>query len=297
MSSTSPPDGPGPFPTGSFPTGSFPTDPSRSPGQEASSNLYLVTFLATLFLLLFVSCGIVLRSYILRRRYQRRLEEALGSGLLLAPRAQGSKKKRLGTKPKIINTWLTEGGEKWNQMMPLSAQPVFVKRKIRENPAVQQTTTNDTTTIQPSTVLTTAGDPSNLSCPQTGPTSSGHNRMTNLFTRFRRQSLHDVEELVHTNANGEKQAPGPNYKIRVEMLQLSVFISMPSPHRSQKKHQILENTDPDRDEEEADDEDPELPNMVFGVTRVNYRQPKSTQSPTLPPLPTPTMHQSDMVVS
>ena len=64
-----------------------------------------------------MSCGIVLRSYILRRRYQRRLEEALGTGLLLAPRAQGSKRKRFGTKPKMINTWLTEGGEKWNQMM------------------------------------------------------------------------------------------------------------------------------------------------------------------------------------
>lgn len=119
-----------------LPIPSLPPDPRHSSAPETSSNLYLypyyfsipfifslqfpfflsITFLATLFVLLVVSCGIVLRSYILRRRYQQRLEEALGSGLLLAPRAQGSKRKRLGTKPKIISTWLAEGGEKWNQM-------------------------------------------------------------------------------------------------------------------------------------------------------------------------------------
>jgi len=81
------------------------------------------------------------------------------------------------------------------------------------------------------------------------------------------------------------------------MLQLSVLISMPSPNRSQKKNHILENIDPDQDEEEADDEDSELPNVVFGVTRVNYRQPKSTLESDTAPLPKPRMHQSDMVVS
>ena len=68
-------------------------------------------------MLLIISAGIVVRSYILRRRYQRRLEDALGTGQLLAPRAQGSKIKRLGSTPKIINAWVAEGGDKWNQMM------------------------------------------------------------------------------------------------------------------------------------------------------------------------------------
>ena len=49
----------------------------------------------------------------------------------------------------------------------------------------------------------------------------------------------------------------------------------------------------EKTEEEAEDE---LPNLVFGVTRVNYRQPKSASSPTLPPqLPIPTVHQTNEV--
>ena len=76
-----------------------------------------IAFLAILFLLLIISAGIVARSYILRRRYQRRLEDAMGPGLLLAPRAQGSKIKSFSTMPKMFNTWLAEGGDKWNDMM------------------------------------------------------------------------------------------------------------------------------------------------------------------------------------
>jgi hypothetical protein len=104
--------------------------------------------------------------------------------------------------------------------------------------------------------------------------------MTNIFSRFRPISLHNTLEP------DEKQAPipsTPNYKIRVEMLQLAVLIAMPSPRRSQKDS-VLENLDldPDDDEKESD----ELPNIVFGVTRVNYRQ---SPNPTLPPLqPKPT---------
>lgn len=117
--------------------------------------------------------------------------------------------------------------------------------------------------------------------------------MTNCFARFCQLSVLDIDgtEPVRTDAKGTKQDPSgstPNYRIRVEMLQLSVLISMPSPNRSQKKNSILESADLDRDEEETDDKDLELPNMVFGVTRVNYRQPKST--------PSPMIHQSDVAV-
>ncbi|KAF5315265.1 hypothetical protein D9619_007199 [Psilocybe cf. subviscida] len=136
------------------------------------SNLYLVTFLATLFILLLISGAIVMRSYFLRRRYQRRLEEALASGLVLAPRAQGGKRKRFGAKPGLFEVYVREPtrptesgrgdakygppsvGEKdtllekdplgvvggggsslqwgsWGTILPLSAQPIFVKRKYR----------------------------------------------------------------------------------------------------------------------------------------------------------------------
>ena len=53
----------------------------------------------------------------MRRRQRQRLEDAFGPHHLLAPRAQGSKIKRLGAMPKMFDTWLAEGGDKWNQMM------------------------------------------------------------------------------------------------------------------------------------------------------------------------------------
>lgn len=65
-----------------------------------------MTFLATLFLLLLVSCAIVLRSYILRRRYQRQIENALALGIVLTPRAPGSKRKRFGVRPHMYESWI-----------------------------------------------------------------------------------------------------------------------------------------------------------------------------------------------
>jgi len=75
-----------------------------------------VTFLATLFLLLFLSCAIILRSFILRRRYQRRLEEAMAAGLVLTPRTPGSRQTRFGVKPKIFDSWFINGDEKWAEV-------------------------------------------------------------------------------------------------------------------------------------------------------------------------------------
>lgn len=86
---------------------------TRSRASSLSDLSTSVTFLATLFLLLFLSCAIILRSYILRRRYQRRLEEAMAAGLVLTPRAPGSRQTRFGVKPKIFDSWFINGDEKW----------------------------------------------------------------------------------------------------------------------------------------------------------------------------------------
>ncbi|KAF9483449.1 hypothetical protein BDN70DRAFT_891697 [Pholiota conissans] len=120
--------------TASSPPTSSPSAPpqDRDHGSSPSSNLYLVTFLATLFLLLFVSCAIVLRSYVLRQRYNRRINEAMAAGLFLAPRAQGSKRKRFGVRPSFDEAWLAPGGPKWDRISPLSAQPIMVKRRLRD---------------------------------------------------------------------------------------------------------------------------------------------------------------------
>lgn len=91
------------------------TPASLSP--QPPSDPRRITFLATLFLLLFISCTIVLRSFIIRRRFQRQIDEALAAGIILAPRAQGSRKRRYGHKPKFHTSWVAQGGEKWDEMM------------------------------------------------------------------------------------------------------------------------------------------------------------------------------------
>ncbi|KAF8964370.1 hypothetical protein BDZ97DRAFT_1919057 [Flammula alnicola] len=294
-------------PTSSLPSPSDSSSPQHGGNGSTSSNLYLVTFLATLFLLLFVSCAIVLRSYLLRRRYQRRLDEAMAAGMLLAPRTQGSKRKRFGAKPKIIDTWLSDGGPVWDHIMPLSAQPVFVKRKYREKP-----TTADSPAGagdgHPAVILDPSPSPS--VAPHT--TNTRASRLSNFLRRHRSDansdSDHDTDALplvrspraptplvpsaagagvANVNANATANAATPTatttgYKVRVEMLQVSVLISMPSPSRAAKKNakldrmgsysDIIELDDDDDDDEE--DRDEPLPELVFGVTRVNYRQPK-----------------------
>ena len=110
-------------------------------------------------------------------------------------------------------------------------------------------------------------------------------RTSKFFSRVR-HSL-SLNSSLEPDVINEEQTPipsTPNYRIRVEMLQLAVLIAMPSPHNSPKKDPILEKLDPDPDKDEKESDDV-LPEMVFGVTRVNYRQPSS---PTLPPQPRPT---------
>lgn len=53
----------------------------------------------------------------MRRRFQRRLDEAMAAGIVLTPRALGSRKRRFGIKPRFYTSWLAQGGEKWDEMM------------------------------------------------------------------------------------------------------------------------------------------------------------------------------------
>jgi hypothetical protein len=60
------------------------------------------TFLATLFLLLFVSSAIILRSFILRRRFRQRIEEAILAGVIVPnPTGRVSRRRVLGEKPRL----------------------------------------------------------------------------------------------------------------------------------------------------------------------------------------------------
>ncbi|KAH9891637.1 hypothetical protein C8Q73DRAFT_791989 [Cubamyces lactineus] len=55
----------------------------RNPAPQPA--LVRFTFLATLFLLLAISSAIIMRGIFLRRRFRRRLEEAIAAGVLLSP--------------------------------------------------------------------------------------------------------------------------------------------------------------------------------------------------------------------
>ena len=48
----------------------------------------------------------------------------MAAGMVLTPRAQGSKRKRFGAKPKIVDTWLAPGGEKWDSIMVCPFPPL-----------------------------------------------------------------------------------------------------------------------------------------------------------------------------
>ena len=62
-----------------------------------------LTFLATLFVLLFVSCAIVLRSFVLRRRFRQQLEEQIAAGILPPEALWNYRKRDFGEKPKLYD--------------------------------------------------------------------------------------------------------------------------------------------------------------------------------------------------
>ncbi|KAF8908892.1 hypothetical protein CPB84DRAFT_1843256 [Gymnopilus junonius] len=263
-------------------------------GPATSSNLYLVTFLATLFLLLFVSCAIVLRSYILRRRYQRRLDEAMATGLHLAPRAPGSKRKRFGAKPKLYDTWLADGGGTWDHIKPLAAQPVFVKRKYKDAPPKLSTITAEAQAEQEfdELIANGIGSPSdNAPRSTTALLNQSTVRLRNFLRHPRRSNPATNPDLVGAETEGLTDnelpnngksatqmppAPTGGYKVRVEMLQVAVLIAMPSQSRTNCKNAILDRAGKQIEEEDDDDEgESELPELLLGTTRLHYRQPKS----------------------
>ncbi|KIM89705.1 hypothetical protein PILCRDRAFT_2020, partial [Piloderma croceum F 1598] len=92
---------------------------SSGPSLQSSSSLYLYTFLATLVLLLGVSGAIVVRSFILRRRHQALVEEAIRNGTWVPPPfgaggrggRHGLGKKELGEKPKMWDAWVGKDRE------------------------------------------------------------------------------------------------------------------------------------------------------------------------------------------
>lgn len=64
------------------------------------------TFLATILILVLLSASLVFRSYILRRRYRQRFQEALTDGLFADLDGYPRSTRRLGPKPVVWDTWI-----------------------------------------------------------------------------------------------------------------------------------------------------------------------------------------------
>lgn len=81
-------------------------------GTNAPQSLYLFTFLTTLLLLLAVSCGIVLRSFVLRRRFRRRVEAAIAAGVLLPEQVEALRRRgpTIGERPTLWEVRIGKGG-------------------------------------------------------------------------------------------------------------------------------------------------------------------------------------------
>ncbi|KIK06189.1 hypothetical protein K443DRAFT_674467 [Laccaria amethystina LaAM-08-1] len=194
----------------------------------------------------------------MRRRLRRRIEEAHALGIVLAPRTQGSRRRRFGAKPKMFDVWIEEGGCKWNEITPLMAQPLLVKRRYKDKPAPPSSDPQA---------------PANESPPVHLPNSTTHSRSavvpsassraaTIIRSLFRRTSPPPEQPLI---AQPEK----PLYRIRTEMLQVAVLVAMPS-------RPLDNNSTEKRSTQDGYDDEQILPELVMGVTRIYY--PPKTSS-------------------
>ncbi|KAK8861628.1 hypothetical protein IAR55_002451 [Kwoniella newhampshirensis] len=107
-------------------TGSAPAWYGNAP-SGGSTTLYLFTFLITILVLGLISAGLIIRAYIMRRRFHRRVEEAIRNGEALPPDAaaalgmgtprrggRGKKERPVGLMPTLWEGEMYRDGEKWD---------------------------------------------------------------------------------------------------------------------------------------------------------------------------------------
>ncbi|KAJ4482188.1 hypothetical protein J3R30DRAFT_3402804 [Lentinula aciculospora] len=199
------------------------TSTSQGPSTTNQGNLYL--------------------SFVLRRRYQRRLAEALAAGAVLAPRAQGSRKKRFRTRPKFFETWLSDAEKNsWPDVMPVSVLLVKTKKKPKQTEPIRPPTETRTEAI---------------------------------FQRFL-SHLRFVRRSSYLDADSNPPSPGPDTPSSItpvqekpdpsaspatqkNLVQVAVLVAMPSPRR------LSAISSPEE----------QLPEVVFGVTRLHCRAMQS----------------------
>ncbi|KZV62200.1 hypothetical protein PENSPDRAFT_758879 [Peniophora sp. CONT] len=212
-------------------------------GGGTSSSLYLFTFLATLLLLLCVSSAIILRSFILRRRFRRHVEEAFYAGVWaggdMPPGFPGSaganKKNNVGPRPVMFDAYVAKKAEheKWDDVQPVSALAVLP-------PAVPSNT---------STPNLLTGTPQPIS---SLPPPRGLARL--LPSRFIYPHQDQSQTEMTSPISAGSAAPTP------ESVQVALLVAMPDARRA-----AASETSDGRDGEE-------LPELVLGVRKVEYRE-------------------------
>ncbi|KAG5640144.1 hypothetical protein DXG03_000931 [Asterophora parasitica] len=151
------------------------------------------------------------------------------------------------------------------QSQPVAALPVQAKRRPKPEPPESD----------PTVIVKTETTPP---IPASSPPTPLRQRLLSLPS-FRRDDT--TPPLVHDTPD-EKTVNKPP-RVRVDMLQISVLIAMPSPRRppllNDSSSSIVKHSD------DADDEDQcHIPDVVFGVTRLPFKHTTATLTPT----PTPT---------
>lgn len=239
-------------------------DGNGSNNIATSSSLYLFTFLATLLLLLAVSCAIVIRSFIIRRRFHRRVQQALAEGVILPPPpgAGGGQRGRrdFGEKPKLWDAHLVpdepESSEtKWHSMMPVSVRVLSDK-------------------------LTGTGQ----RLPETPPrptflqaASLGLVRGRDAWRpRFLRSQAHltPLSSNPNSTSSPSSDPAQPSEPVIEDVrLQVSVLIAMPSPYRPRVWSAAGDSAPKGKTRGSVGDgdDDEELPDVSFGVTEIPWK--------------------------
>ncbi|KAF9808525.1 hypothetical protein IEO21_07856 [Rhodonia placenta] len=222
----------------STPSQTLGSENSGSGSSSPSSSLYLFTFLATLFLLLFVSAAIVLRSFILRRRFRRRVEEALAAGILLTPTAGAPGSRKRLEKPRLWDALLLPAHrEEWANVMPVAARLL--------NVATARTANGDSPAVPAEPQLT----------PTLRQTALGV--LQRPFARRRSDAV-----------------DGP--LAQTSQVEISVLVSMPNPHRPMYSVDAANRPASTKGKGRSsssywDEEEDGVPDVVLGLARVQCK--------------------------
>ncbi|KAI0917154.1 hypothetical protein AcW1_007575 [Taiwanofungus camphoratus] len=229
-----------------------------------SSSSPRFTFLATLFLLLFVSSAIVLRSFIVRRRFRRQIEEAIAAGVLLPSQGGPGSRRKLGEKPRLWDAVLVPSvDEKWENIMPVAAK--------------------FTTSSQEKDSTPSPGTPQEFS------SQSSTSFFRNPFARRRAYlgplltpSASSTLQTSNTTPSVPSEAGQHDHRTLASEIQVSFLISMPNPHRNVHVQdgagQVVSSKGKARSLSGYWDEEEEgVPDVVLGVAQVPYQ--KDEQGP------------------